>query len=310
MSAVFRFILRLAAMCPPTAARKICRTIGWCLIRTHSESVHVARVNLALCFPDRPQAWLDSTLKARLEHMGLLFFEFAHLLHWPGTRLLAGIDQVAGEAELRTAFESERGVLLLVPHFGNWELLCAYLGHHFSVAALYDPPKLANLEPVILEARQRYQGEMFRIDTAGMRGMLKTMKRGGLVAILPDQVPDRDAGVYADFFGQGALTMTLVRRLAANTNPVVMMASVKRSMRSDRFQYALTFEPLSLDMSSDITAARSINAAIEAVVRGAPEQYQWEYKRFKRPQHAPHTNVYRDAADRSTPPVGGGQQHE
>ncbi len=261
----------------------------------NSKTAQVTRTNLATCFPDLDDETQKAYCRESLVHMGLLFFEFAQLANWPAERLLRQITEVEGKALADEAYAREDGVLLLVPHFGNWELLCAYLGARYQFAALYDPPKVASTGPVILEARQRFEGELYPIDTGGMRSLLRAIRDGKLIAVLPDQVPDRNAGVYAPFFGQPALTMTLVHRLMQSNKAAVLMGSVERRLHDAGIDYVLRFETLdeSLSGSSPEEAAVSINAAIEKVVRRAPEQYQWEYKRFKRPPQLGKHNIYR-----------------
>ena len=248
--------------------------------------------NLTLCFPDMERSERRQLARASLAQIGRLVFDLAQIRFWSIERLLEDVE-IEGEASLKSAFESDRGLLLLVPHFGNWELLCAYLGVHYSVAALYDPPKIKSLEPIMIACRENYQGTMYPIDVGGMRGILKELKAGRLVAVLPDQVPSRDAGEYADFYGHPALTMTLPKQLVDRTDAAVLMGSVQRIKTADgRYGHRLTFEPLP-ETGDEVSFERKINLAVESVIARAPEQYQWSYKRFKRPPTVGPTNVYR-----------------
>jgi KDO2-lipid IV(A) lauroyltransferase len=271
------------------------RAIGWVLRQVNAESADVIRANLRQCFPDCSPQETEQLMERRLVHMALLFFEFAHLRYWNTDRLLQQIKAINGGDMLTQALRNPQGVLLLVPHFGNWEILCAHLGHHYKLGALYDPPKLRGLEAAIIAARQRHNGRMFRIDAGGMRGLLKFMGQGKVVAVLPDQVPDRSAGVYVPFFGQPALTMTLTHRLISKHNPTVLLGSVRRSNLAEGLAYTISFEalPETVYSADPETCVATINTEIERVVRQAPEQYQWEYKRFKRPPGALGTNIYR-----------------
>lgn len=295
MSQIVRFGLWLAQLPTAAVARKLAGFVAQIMLLFDTDAAKVTRVNISLCFSDLADHEKETLVKASLQNMVLLMFEFAQMAHWPQQRLMAQILEVQGEDLLKQAYASERGVLLLAPHFGNWELLCAFLGVNYSVAALYDTPKLAALEPAILATRQRFGGELFSIDTAGMRSVLRVLKQGKLVAILPDQVPDRSAGVYADFFGHPALTMSLVHRLIAKNNPHVIVAAVQRQKTDDEYGYVVRFEPLieSVDGLDAVGCASVLNRSIELVVRRAPEQYQWEYKRFKRPPKLGKSNVYR-----------------
>ena len=257
--------------------------LGW------MEVGHVTRTNLELCFSNLTDLQRERYVRESLIHMSTLFFELAQLRYWPLDRLLADV-QVQGRDLISEAYQSGKGVILLVPHYGNWEILCAYLGTEFSVAALYDPPKVGSLEAVILACRERYDGRMFPISVGGMRSVLKELKQGRLVAILPDQVPAHESGTYAEFFGHAALTMTLPQQLATKTDALILMGSVERkNFGADG--YSIVFEPLA--GAPDQALEARINLSIEQVISRDPVQYQWEYKRFKRALGSYSSNVYR-----------------
>ncbi|MEM7101020.1 MAG: lysophospholipid acyltransferase family protein [Pseudomonadota bacterium] len=296
MAALLRISLWMAHFVSPLWARRIAGFLGRINYRLDLEATKVTRINLRTCFPNMEPAEIETMVRRRMHLVPLLFFEFSQLAHWPLDRLLGQILEVNAEELLTDAYQDSRGVLLLVPHFGNWEILCAFLGAHYSVAALYDRPKVTGLESVIVAARERYDGEMYPIDTGGMRSIFKTLKAGRLVAILPDQVPDRNGGIHVDFFGQPALTMTLSHKLIQRSRPRVLMGSVRRVFhRSNGYGYALDFFELPDEVQSEDaeTSLRVMNTAIEQVVKTDPVQYQWEYKRFKRPPELGQTSIYR-----------------
>ncbi|MEE4283347.1 MAG: lysophospholipid acyltransferase family protein [Pseudomonadales bacterium] len=295
MSQIVRWGLWLAQLPSPRLATRLAALTARFLLIIDSDAAKISRVNIQLCFPKLSEREVSALVRQSLADMVLLVFEFAQMTYWSEQELMAQIQSVEGESLLKQAYNSDRGVLLLVPHFGNWELLCAFLGLNYSFAALYAPPKVAALEPAILATRERFGGELFAIDTAGMRSILRVLKKGKLVAILPDQVPDRSAGVYADFFGHPALTMSLVHRLIDKTAPDVIIGSVQRKKSEDGCGYVARFESLveSIEGLDAQGCAEVLNRSIERVVRRAPEQYQWEYKRFKRPPSGGRDNVYR-----------------
>lgn len=276
-------------------AIRLSRLVAGMLWRFGSESARVVKTNLQTCYSSLDENELEQLARHSLFHMSLLYFEFGQLLHWPLSTLLDQIRRVEGESELQAAINSEQGVLLMMPHFGNWELLSTYMGVNYSMAALYDPPKISSLESTIIAARERSRTQMFPISTPGIRGLLKFLKKGGLVTILPDQVPSREAGVYANFFGQSALTMILPHRIIQRIAPVVMMCSIQRTFDAQTWRYDFSFKELHglNDIEDASETATIINAEVEAIIRKAPEQYQWSYKRFKRPQHGGKDNIYR-----------------
>ena len=295
MGGLFRATLWIAQQFSPAAALRISGLIARLLYLFNTDPAQATKANLAVSFPDLPAAERAQLCRRSLQNMVLLFFEFAQMAYWPRERLLAQITEIQGKAQLDDLFSEQQGALILVPHFGNWEMFCLFLGHHYRFAALYDPPKIRSLEPVILKTRERFQGELFAINAAGMRNLLRSLYKGAMVALLPDQVPVREQGVYAPFFTQPALTMTLAHRLAQKSNQRVLMASMERVADPEGYHYRLTVEPL-VESTEGLDAqqfATVMNRSIERLVRRAPEQYQWEYKRFKRPPDARKNDIYR-----------------
>ncbi len=282
MAALIRLLvtglIRALALLPLAAQRALGRWLGRIAWVLPTESARVTRVNLELCFPDLQPAARRRLARRSLEQTGQLLAETGVVFHWPEERWQQLLVVEEGQWLLEKARADGRAVLILAPHFGNWEFLSLYLGR-YAVTALYDPPRLRQLEPLILKARSRTGATLLPIDSRGLRSFYETVAQGGVVALLPDQVPARRAGVYADFFGVPALTMTFVHRLLSRFDVEVLLASAARCSGGFRVRFAALEE--SIRHRDPACAARAMNEAIEALVRLDPAQYQWEYKRFK-----------------------------
>ncbi len=278
---------RLLSWLPLMAGRRCAAWLGWLLHRAGTAMATVTRINLSRCFPELSPGALEELTRASLEHTGCLLFEAGPLAHWPSGRLARLVVSETGRDELAARLGAG-GVLMLVPHFGNWEFICFALGP-FKFVALYDPPRVGSLEGALRRSRERFGGRLRPADVGGLRAAYRELDAGGLVCVLPDQVPERPAGAYAPFFGQPALTMTLAHRLIRRTRPTVMLGSARRV----RNGFALAYEPLGkgLRAAGPDEFALALNQAIEGVVRRDPAQYQWEYKRFKK-QPPGHAAVY------------------
>ena len=247
----------------------------------------VTRINLSRCFPELDPGALEKLTRASLGHSGCLLFESGPLAHWPRERLTGLVVSETGRDLLATRL-GDGGVLMLVPHFGNWEFLCFALGS-FNLIALYDPPRVRSLEASLRRSRERFGARLRPANAGGLRAAYRELRAGGLVCVLPDQVPGGPGGAYAPFFGQPALTMTLAHRLIQRTRPTVLLGSARRV----RNGFALAYEPLGEDIhaTSPAAFAGALNRAIEELVQRDPAQYQWEYKRFKK-QPPGHPAVY------------------
>ncbi len=234
-------------------------------------------MNLRRCFPQLDRRALKDLARSSLQHSAMLLTEMGTVFTWPVEEWRRLARSVEGEQLL--AGRDGRGVLILVPHYGNWEFLALVLGQ-YSVTALYDPPRQPALEPLIREARSRAGATLLPIDAGGLRGFYHALRSGGVTALLPDQVPERRAGVYAPFFGVPALTMTFAHRLLRRTDARAVLGAAVRC--DGGFDIRFSELDAAIRDPDPAVSAAAMNASIEALVRTDPAQYQWEYKRFKR----------------------------
>jgi KDO2-lipid IV(A) lauroyltransferase len=170
-----------------------------------------------------------------------------------------------------------RGILLLTPHLGCFEAAGFYFGQTLPLTVLYRPPRLHWLEALLVQGRSRGGTRLATTDLAGVRKLLRALRKGEAVGILPDQAPRFGEGSWAPFFGRPAFTMTLSSRLQRATGAAVFMVFAERLPQGAG--YRLHIDPL--DETPLDEAA--VNRAVERAIRLRPEQYLWGYDRYKRP---------------------------
>lgn len=171
------------------------------------------------------------------------------------------------------------GVMILAPHIGNWELVGHFLGIHYPLTAMYQPAQLPTVDKLIRQGRGLNM-QLAPTDRSGVVLLVKALRQGEMVGILPDQVPTSGAGEFADFFGKPALTMTLVRQLQKKTGCPVVMAQANRV--NGGFEIVFSEPHSDLFDEDPAVALAGLNRSVEQVVNSACEQYQWEYKRYRR----------------------------
>lgn len=283
-------LYRAIALLPLSMVRMLGAVFGLALWLGGGREAAVTRANLAHCFVDRSLRDRRRLARRSLLETGRSGVELIKILAQPFERTARCVSVRNGEL-FDTALRDNRGLLVLAPHLGNWEVVGLWCAAHGPMTTLYKPPRQRWLEPLIRGARQRTGAVLVPTDAGGVRALLTALHTGAIVGILPDQEPPPGAGVYAPFFGVPALTMTLAGRLAARTGCTVVTAWARRVPGG----FELVFEPADAEVGDpdpDIAAA-ALNRCIEACVRNAPEQYHWEYKRFKRrPSGA--APIYRD----------------
>jgi KDO2-lipid IV(A) lauroyltransferase len=256
-------------------------------LRRGSREARIAARNLELAYPDLPAAQRGRVRHDILRVTARQMLETLRFWTQPHARNLARIVEQHGAARLDEAIAAGRGVIVVAPHYGNWELLNQWLASRTPLAILYAPPE-SPIGDAFLNRVRAAQGDAARVtqiraEAAGARQLFKWLQGGGVVGILPDQQPKQGDGEFAPFFGRPALTMSLVGRLASRTGATVLIAWCERiGEDAGGPRFALRVEAAPADVSSrDVaTSVAALNAAVEAVARRDPAQYQWTYKRF------------------------------
>ena len=206
--------------------------------------------------------------------------ELAALWFAPRERVTAWMQSDTWAA-VEAAHARGKGVLVLTPHLGGFETTAFYISQRLPMTVMYRPPKMRWLEPVMIAGRSRFGATVVPANTKGVRAFYRALKRGDIVGLLPDQTPGVGDGVWADFFGRPAYTMTLVSRLQKSTGAALIVMYAERLPQGAGFK--IHFEEI--DTRNFDEAA--MNRAVESMVRRCPAQYLWGYNRYKAPAGAP-----------------------
>ncbi|MGQ3053928.1 MAG: lysophospholipid acyltransferase family protein [Roseateles sp.] len=198
-------------------------------------------------------------------------------LQWDGAELLAA------------ALEQKRGLIVMTPHMGCFEICAQAIAERFTtpeapITVLYRPARQASLREVMAGSRERPGLATAPATLAGVRQMIRALRKGEVIGLLPDQVPPDGLGVWAPFFGKPAYTMTLAARLVQQTGAALLLLWGERLPGGQGFVvHVLPAPEIAKDASAE-DAAASVNAAMESVIRRAPGQYLWGYHRYKQPR--------------------------
>ncbi len=183
---------------------------------------------------------------------------------------------------VQTALDAKQGVIFLTPHLGCFEIIAQSIAARTPLTALYRPPRKEALKPLIEGARARENLLLAPANLSGVRTLFKCLKKGGAIGLLPDQTPQNGEGVWADFFGKRAYTMTLSAKLHQLSGAPIILSYAERLpfgrgyiVRFIRFEETLGETPES--------QAAAINRAMEKLIARCPAQYFWSYNRYKTP---------------------------
>lgn len=255
------------------------KMLGW--ISYWSSASYAARMrdNLEHYNAGRHPDELRRLLRANIEETGKSLTELPWVWRRPVPEVLATIRHCHGREFLDQARKDGKGLIVLTPHLGCFEIIGLYVAAETPMTCMYTVPKRAWMDEVIRGGRQRGLMKLAPADLGGVRMMLKALKRGEIIGLLPDQVPAHGEGEWAEFFGRPAYTMTLAGRLHEASGAGVLLAWVIRLPHGAG--YDLHFAPM--DIRPDMPVTRQLNQAQEKIIRTCPEQYLWSYNRYKAP---------------------------
>ncbi len=246
--------------------------------RTKAEAI--TRVNLNLCYPALEPKSRNALVQQSLLHDALSLAECAPFYTWSPARLQRHID-TPDQQVLDSALQEGKGVILCAPHFGAWELLGQVLSQQHPLHVLYKPSKRESIDKVLIPGRTRFGARLHPTTAGGVRSLHRALADNALVSILPDQEPDRSGGEFAPFFGEPALTMTLLYRLARKRKVPVVLTAAVRDTQHHRFTIVYSRIDNTIHSDDTATALSTLNGAIESLARQHPEQYVWSYRRFQ-----------------------------
>jgi KDO2-lipid IV(A) lauroyltransferase len=274
---VIKLILTFFSILPLRLNHFIGSSIGRFLYFTNSKSKCIISKNIDLCFPELNQEERGNLVKKSLIETGKGLTESGFIWFNNFKTNAKYITKTTGMEHLR----SNRPVILLVPHFGCWEITGRVLSLTTPVVFLYKPLRSKKQEACLISKRQQGDLSMATADKKGVIKLQRALSKGDLIGILPDQDPGEEGGISAPFFNHDANTMTLLAKLVRKNNAKVIMTWATRLEKGKG--YELNLQPInilsdSVDLISDVTL---MNQTIEKLVRTKPEQYLWNYKRFK-----------------------------
>ncbi|OGA26555.1 MAG: lipid A biosynthesis acyltransferase [Betaproteobacteria bacterium RIFCSPLOWO2_02_FULL_65_24] len=235
----------------------------------------------------RAAGYADGALLGRaIAEAGKGLLELPAIWLRPHATVAGWITQVSGWDLVEAALARRRGIIFLTPHLGCFEITAQYYAYrapaNAPITVLYRSPKKKVVEPLMLAGRRRPNLRLASADLKGVRILLRALKKGEAIGILPDQAPGVGEGEWAEFFGRPAYTMTLAGRLAG-AGAQVILAYAERLPRGRGYHLHLEAMPAPLAGESP---ARALNRALEGLIRQCPTQYGWSYNRYKVPAGA------------------------
>ncbi len=270
-------LLFLAGCLPLAVLHAVGAALGAVLGIFPNHTRELARRHVGIAYPQMPEPQREAIVRASLRHMGMSVLEAPAIWFGPRWRVKRWIDA----AEVRDPLKAigARGLILLCPHIGSWELAGMLVSDTVPVTSLYKPQK-GVFDALIKQGRARFGQKLAPSTIHGVKQLMEALRGKEAIGILPDQDPPWGSGVFAPLFGLQAHTTELVSKLAARAQVPVWFILAERLPWAAGFRFHLVQAPAGIDDAQQGPAR--LNHGIEEVLRMMPQQYWWSYKRYRR----------------------------
>ena len=274
-------LARLLSVLPLSVLHRLGALVGSAVYLLSPRYRHYLSANLRAAGFTEP-----ALLRQAIAEAGKGLTELPAIWLRPHATVAGWIRQVSGWDLVEAALARRRGIIFLTPHLGCFEITAQYYAYRAPadapITVLYRSPKKSAIEPLMLAGRQRPNLRLASADLKGVRALLRALRNGEAIGMLPDQAPGVGDGEWAEFFGRPAYTMTLAGRLAGSGAQVIL-ACAERLPRGQGYHLHLEAMPAPVAGESP---ARTLNRALEGLIRRHPAQYGWSYNRYKVPAGA------------------------
>ena len=279
--------MSLAQSLPIAATGHVAAGVAAAYWRAGTKHVRFARANLALALPNVAEREREAIGRASIQNFARCVLDLARSEAWSLDEVLA-MHTIEGQDHLDRALARGRGVIILAPHMGNFELgIRALSACGVKVTAVARRARNPLVDAWLRRHRQEGGAEV--IDHRGAaRGILQALRRGRAVPLLNDQYVRREHGVWAPFFALRASTSPSAAILSQRSGaPVVPMYTLRTGLDEHRIviEPAIDPGPGRAPSRHDVIArTTAFNRWLERVIRAHPEQWLWAHRRFR---HSP-----------------------
>jgi KDO2-lipid IV(A) lauroyltransferase len=257
---------------------KIGAFFGIILYHLPTKLKRITDVNIQLCFPDFTKAERDALAKKNFASLGIGMIEAA-MAWWLPDEKLQSLFKINGYEHVEQAFKRGKGIVLVGPHFTCLEMIGRLLGMKYSFAVMYRPHKKRLV--AFIQERFRSKLNVQHIPRHRVRDLLRALENNVAIWYAYDIDAGEKRSVFAPFFNIPAASLTSVSRIIELSDAAVIPISFRRC--ADEMLYEIDLSPPLQNFPTDdlVADATRLNQTLEEAIRKSPEQYLWQYKRFK-----------------------------
>jgi KDO2-lipid IV(A) lauroyltransferase len=239
--------------------------------------------NLQRSFPEKNLKEIIRIAKGVYRHFAIVAAEFFDMPYINKENIHKWVE-IEGLENYQEAIARGKGVLSIVAHFGNWELMTIAvpicLKPMYIVYRPLDNPVFDNM----VEYVRTMNGNVLIPKGGSGKRVIELLKENQAIGILSDQNVAKSEGVFVDFFGRPACTGVGLAVMAMRSGAPVVPAFMARQ-KSGRYKFILK-PAMEAVCTDDYEADLQVNTQrftkiVEEIVREYPDQWFWFHQRWK-----------------------------
>ena len=204
---------------------------------------------------------------------------------WPRDKVSGLVTNSDGLDLVKNELSKGKSIIFLMPHIGNFEVALKYTATQLEnnkFTILYKPSKDEFLETIMKDGRSEENVTLVPTNRHGVMALIKAIRRGEIIGILPDNVASSGDGIWVNFFCNPVYAMTLAAKLTLMENTATFLAS---SIRHNN-EFSIKYTPFIPKTTNIQDVIQNMYHQFESMILSAPSQYYWSYDRFRIPAHA------------------------
>lgn len=273
---LLNFVSRQPIQLSRFVAKMLAGLVNHLKLSKTSQTIHL---NLQIALPHLTDAERERICRAAIHNELCSYFEFFSIWGSSNEKNISRIHQIHGQDILDAALAANQGIVLVVPHFGTWEVMNAWVAQYTQMTIMYKPVKNPTADQFVRHARSREQANLVPTDESGVRQIFKALKQGGTTVILPDHTPNI-GGDLVPYFGLPLASSNLSAKLIQKTKAKAILLYAIRN-NQDGFDMHIEAIDEQIYQGTPNQGTAVIHQTIEDLIARYPEHYHWSYKRFK-----------------------------
>ena len=242
----------------------------------------VTRKNLSIAFRGLPDHELDLLAKESYKESLKSFYETLYTWSRSSKKIIYETKKINNRFLFRNP-DQETGLIIFALHNRSIDFLLRWISSQRSHTSLYKKIKLKQINKFVKKFRQEGNCKMVETGIGGVKSILHSLERNQMTCMASDQVPADGLGVYSTFFGHECYSFSLAPKLARKSNKKILMSYLSYE---NGLGHIINFKKPDKKIYTN-NGVDIMNLEMENEIKKSPEEYSWEYKKFRKLSQEP-----------------------